>query len=61
MDGLCIACVEPHWKKTRTDRCRWKNRYTAKASYGQNDAQKTSSRQLSVTTEGEQQQGQEGG
>ena len=56
-----MHCVEPHWKETRTDRGRWKNRYTDRVGFGQNDAQRVNSGQNSVTTDGEQQYGQEGG
>ena len=56
-----MHCVEPHWKETRTDCGRWKNRYTDRVGFGQNDAQRVNSGQNSVTTDGEQQYGQEGG
>ena len=41
----------------RTKQGRWKNRYTDAAAFGQNDAQRSSFGQTSVTTGGELEQG----
>jgi hypothetical protein len=44
--GWVMQCVEPHWKETRTDRGKWKNRYTSRVESSQNDAQKFNSGQV---------------